>query len=252
MKSQSLLILIFQLLIFPLTALEVEVEQVLDGPPNPFGTFFGSDAATYASNGQLLLAFSNGFNLFVLEGDQWIPLINEYKTPEYDRQQEQDRYRGVVHLYNSKIPGEFLYFVQQRPLPKEHYRIFVDQSGEIQAEWVSEEYYDSHLKRYLSRGWSLENGMQLQDGVRIELTPLERGLQAYWPDIVDCEGNMLYRFTDEFSEAFVENVLTITANPSLDKVAMVISFTEEIEGDFAVLRTVRHRKLVIFKLSYDE
>ncbi|AHC14391.1 hypothetical protein [Salinispira pacifica] len=252
MKLLSTLSFILFFLTAPLTALEVEVEQILDVPPNSLGTFSSSDAAAYASNDQLLLAFSNGFNLFVLEDNQWIPLIDEYRTPQYNNQRLLEQSYGVVYLYNSITSGEFLYYAQIGMIAKEYYRVFVDESGEVQAELVNKEYYDSHLLRYLSRGWSLENGMQLLNGLRIELTPLEMGLQAYWPDIVDAEGNKVYRFTDEFSEAFVEDILTITANPSLDRVAMVISFTKECEEAYLKPQTERFRKLVIFKLSYDE
>ena len=237
------------LLIFgtPLAALEVVVEQVLDVPTNRFGTFDASDSAVYAPNGKLLLAFHNAFNLFVLEDDQWIPLIDEYRTPEYNLHQQQDRSWGVVYLYNSKIPGEFLFYAQQRPLDREHYRVFVDQDDKIRAEWVSKEYYDTHDPRL-----GLGLGFGLRNGYRISLTVDEIGYQAYWPVILDRRDTVVYRFIDEFPEGFVPPSGTIATNPDRDRVSMVISYNALHDDIWTGRRIRRQDRFVIFRITYDE
>jgi hypothetical protein len=223
----------------------VEVEQVLDAPPGRWSWFSG-DHAAYAPNGKLIVANPNAFNVFMLEGEQWVPLIDEYRTEAYNLQQQQDRYWGVVRLFNSSIDGEFLYSVKIADVPAEHYRIFVDADGELQAKWVSKAYFEEYSLGYLLRGWSIEEGLGLKHDFRITLNPVEEAAQAYWPDLLNTEGNAVYRFTDGFRQGFVEDVLSITRNLAGDRVAMVIAFYPEEESPHQV------RKMVIFRINYDQ
>jgi hypothetical protein len=231
-------------------ALDVEVEQVLDAPPSKFGTFY-DDSATYASNGELLFESTLAFNLFVLREWQWVPLINNYNTEAYNDIQE---HRGQYNkLYDSIIPGELLYFMVEDPHPQENYRIFVNGKGELQAEWVSQEYYDSHRLRYLTGGWNVKDGPVLQDRYRVnfrDVTQTPNG-HSYSPEIVDSQGRVIYRFTDGFREGFVEDIWTITSNYDLDRVAMVISFRPEKDSPYYVSSRPRLKKLVVFKITYD-
>jgi hypothetical protein len=235
-----------------LYALDVEVEQVLDAPPSKFGTFY-DDSAAYASNGELLFMSRLAFNLFVLKNGEWKPLIEHYRTEEYNHTQEQKRRRGYNDLFNSTIPDEFVYFLSQRPLPAENYRVFVDENGKLQAEWVSQEYYDLHLAkdpklgRMLGRGLSLRNGYKV---TRPAMKDMGEG-HAVLPEIVGPDGKVIFRFADNFREGFVEDTLTIAVNSDRDHVAMVISFRPEKDSLYYVGSRPWLKKLVIFKISYN-
>ena len=96
----------------------VEVEHVLDAPTSKFGTFY-DDSAVYTKDGILLLRTDLTANVFILNGKGWIPLIKEFRTLEYNFFQEQETRNFYSELVNSKEPDEYLFLVEQRPLPQE-------------------------------------------------------------------------------------------------------------------------------------
>ena len=213
-------VLLLLLLASRVVAITVEVEQVLDAPPTKWGTFL-ADSAAYASNGELLFMSSLALNLFVLKDGYWVRLVDQYRTEQYNHTEEQERSYGYNALYNSTIPGEFIYFIRQRPLPEEYYRVFVDEDGELRAEWVSQGYYDSHQTPGLGQGLSLMDGYQVE--LR-RVTDFGEG-QAWWPDIVDSEGRLIYRITQDFRGGFVEDLWTIliisATNPLIVKTVIL-------------------------------
>jgi hypothetical protein len=237
---------------FRVFAIDVEVEQVLDAPPSKFGTFY-NDSAAYAINGELLFVGALAFNLFVLKDGKWVQLIDRYQTEEYNRVEEEKYYHGENYLYNSTIRDEFVYCVRQRPLPAENYRVFVDENGKLQAEWVSQEYYDLHfakdpkLGRMLGRGLSLRNGYKV---TRPAMKDMGEG-HAVLPEIIGPDGKVIFRFADNFREGFVEDTRTIAVNPDRDHIAMVISFRPEKDSPYYVGSRPWLKKLVIFKISYN-
>jgi hypothetical protein len=238
----SVIIVLF--LLVRVFSLDVEVEEVLDAPYSKWGTFL-DDAVAYTANGELLFRSSLAFNIFVLKEETWVPLIDRYKFAAYNNiQQRRGHYNA---LFNSTIPGEFVYFMVEDPYPQENYRVFVNEEDELQAEWISQEYYDSHKFPGLGLGFSLNNGYQ------IKLTRVTNSGEGwpYWPEIVDRKGTPVYRFTDGFRDGFVEDTLTITTNPARDRVSMVISFRPEKESPYYVRSRPRLKKLVIFKIIYD-
>ncbi|MFP4376724.1 MAG: hypothetical protein ACLFP4_06740 [Spirochaetales bacterium] len=233
MKLVSLVVLLPISFVVSLSAMTVQVEPLLDAPGD--NVMFANSSAAYASNGQLLVRSSSPFNLFVLNDDEWVPLIDRYRTDEYNAVPENVLDRGSTTLYDSTVDGEMLYMARRADIPPEHYRVFVNDEGKLEAEWVSEEYYDAHLLRYLSRGWSIEDGLALRYGYRIE-TPqstVYTSPSARVPQIVGPDGTVVYNFMEEFPDGFVEWGLSITRNPAGDQVAMVISFVPEEDSPYS-------------------
>jgi len=232
----------------------VEIEQVLDAPPSR-SRWFLDDSVVYTKEGTLLLLSNLAANVFILQGEEWRPLIKKYRTPEYNLFQnpEVEWWSYYSELVNSKTPDEYLFLVEQRPLPQENYRIFTDSSGEIRAEWVSREYYESHRDGWnLGRPWDSATRINLRNRIRLMLPRDKDGAQLIYPEIVDAKGEALFRVTDHFRQGFVEDFSSITVNPDLDRVAMVVSFKPEKTSPYYTPEMPRPKKLVILKIDYDK
>ena len=231
----------------------VEVEHVLDAPPKSDG--FLGDSAVYTKDGTLLFLSSLAANVFVLRGEEWVPLVREFQTPEYNLLQEPDVewWSYYSDLVNSKKSDEYLFFVSQRPHPQENYRIYTSEDGTIRAEWVSQEYYEANKDgRNLGRPWDGPWRINLRNGVRLMLQPEGDGAHVVYPEIVDADGQTLFRVSDRFREGFVEDLRSFTINPALDRVAMVVSFRPERTSPYYTPAMPRLKKLVILKINYDQ
>ncbi|MDC7124048.1 MAG: hypothetical protein PQJ46_00675 [Spirochaetales bacterium] len=244
--KHKLMIMFFLLLVsVQVFSISVEIEQVIDAPPSRWGTYL-NDSAAYAKNGELLLAGSRALNLFVLKDGQWVRLIEKYKIERYNHTEENDRFRGVNYLYNSTVPEEFVYYIEMAQFPKEHYRVFVNDEGELEAEWVSEEYFDSHKFPGLGLGLSLRSGYSLK------ITPVEDGYAGFLVDIVGKKEQFIYRFADQFRKGYMQDIGTIATTPDRDHVAMVIDFWPEEHSPYQRFGYKYVKMLVIFKINYDE
>jgi hypothetical protein len=252
MKRASLAAFLLVCATIPVIAISVDVEAVLEAPGD--FTMFLNPAAAYGPNGQLLVKSVLAFNLFVLDDDDWVQLIDRYRTDEYNVIPDGNRNRGVNWLYNSTVEGEMLYKARRGALEPEHYRVFVNDDEELQAEWVSKEYYDAHLLRYLSRGWSLEEGLALLYAYRIETPqdPISASPEALLPQIVGRDGAVAYEFMEEFPDGFVEDWLSITRNTAGDRVAMAISFIPAQDSPYYRPNFRRTTLMAIFSIDYGD
>ena len=253
MKRLSFVTVLLICFFSTLSAITVEVEDVLDAPENDYGTFF-FPAAAYASNGQLVLKSALAFNLFVLDHGVWVRLIDRYRTEDYNNLPEGNRRGTSNSLFNSTIAGEMLYMARRGAIPPEHYRVFVNDEGQLEAEWVSQEYYETHLKFEPGFGYSLGLDRSLRYGFRIA-TPqstVYTSPSARVPQIIGPDGAVVYNFMEEFPEGFVEDGLSITRNPAGDRVAMVISFEPEEDSPYYRPSSPRVLMMAIFRIDYGE
>ena len=237
-------------------AITVEIEWVLDTPPEKIGAY-GVVSTAFTDNGELIVVSNNGLNIYVLKDSQWYPLIESYKTEIYNMIREQrmkdNQYgRGYNGLVDSNVNGEFLYYICTHSYPQENYRIFMDSSGTIRAEWVSQEYFEEHQTVKFSYKGNFESGYELQYGIRIKFTLDKDGTNMLYPEIVDADGQTLFRVSDRFREGFVEDLRSFTINPALDRVAMVVSFRPERTSPYYTPAMPRLKKLVILKINYDQ
>ena len=244
--------LILFLFVNKIFTISVEIEQVLNSPSTKWGNFF-DDSAAYASNGKLIFMSRLALNVFVLNNGNWERLIMEYKTESYNYLEEQKYLRADNSIYDSIIPGEFLYKIEKPQTPAEYYRIYINPNNVFRSVCVNRNYFESNNAQYLSRGWSINEGTILKRGFKVELTQVPdtgEGYQ-YWPDIVDSEGNLVYRITQDLNLGFVEDIMTITTNPEKTRVAMVVSFKPEKSSPYYLSNYRFQKKLVIFKIDYD-
>ena len=253
MKRLSFVTVLLICFFSTLSAITVEVEDVLDAPENDYGTFF-FPAAAYASNGQLVLKSALAFNLFVLDHGVWVRLIDRYRTEDYNNLPEGNRRGTSNSLFNSTIAGEMLYMARRGAIPPEHYRVFVNDTGQVEAEWVNEEYYNAHLKVDLVLGLSIGLDNSLRYGYRIATPqdPVSASPSARIPQIVGPYGEVVYNFMAEFPDGFVEYGLSITRNSAGDRVAMVISFRPRENSPYYRPTSPRVMMMAIFRIHYGE
>ena len=241
---KKLLILIFIIACIKIYSIEIEIENVLDAPKNNFGGFL-DDRIVFLEDGTFVLESNLSSNVFILKNKQWIKLINEYKTPEYNSILDPNPI--FTQLYYSKNHGEILYTIRKRKFPQENYRIFLDEKYNIKIESVDKEYLD--LKKTV---WGNSEELLLKNGYRLDIKQGENHPQEELPRVINNNGEIIYSITDDFKSGFVQFGWSIAVSPAKDKISMIVSFIPEKDSPYysKAFRVVD--KLVILKITYDE
>jgi hypothetical protein len=236
MVGKRTLLLAFMLCTIQTFGLGVVIKNSLDAPQSPYGRIFAyDDWLEYLDDGTLVYLGCYPPNLYAVEGDKYVKLIERYRNPIYETR---DPKIVVTELLRSHVKGELLYYARTRGAEQESYRVFPRPVGGAAVEPVDKDYWTKNVDRMTPADYSLKGGyfLDLQ-----ESTQITGGLN---PAIRDKSGSA-FILDEAFSVGFIEHFGQIAISPDKKNVAMIVSYHEKETG-----RSVN--RLVVLKLEYDD